>query len=889
MTSGYNGPQGYGSDPFQEFFRRIFGGGPRPGPRQIDLGRLLSEPARQLVAGAARYAVEHGARDLDTQHLLRAALATEPTRSLLSRAGADPDSLASEIDQRSGPVQHPEDAPPPTSLSLTPAVKRALLDAHDLARSSGAGYIGPEHVLTALAANPDSAAGHILHSAHFAPPSLPPETADTTQARPERPRPASTPTLDKYGRDLTDLARQGRIDPVIGRDEEIEQTIEVLSRRGKNNPVLIGDAGVGKTAIVEGLAQRIADGDVPDVLLGRRVVALDLPGVVAGTRYRGDFEERLTTIVGEIRAHSDELIIFIDELHTVVGAGGGGTEGGSMDAGNILKPALARGELHIVGATTLEEYRRIEKDAALARRFQPILVPEPSVPDAIEILRGLRDRYEAHHQVRYTDEALVAAVELSDRYLTDRHLPDKAIDLIDQAGARVRLRARTKGTDVRAMEREVEQLTRDKDQAVADEQYEQATQLRDRIAKLKDRIGEASGETEADEGQHLEVTTEAVAEVVSRLTGIPVSRLTEEEKQRLLGLEEHLHERVIGQNEAVSVVADAVMRSRAGLASPDRPIGSFLFLGPTGVGKTELARALAEVLFGSEERMVRLDMSEYQERHTVSRLVGAPPGYVGHEEAGQLTEVVRRHPYSLLLLDEIEKAHPDVFNILLQVLDDGRLTDAQGRTVDFTNTVIVMTSNLGSELITRRGAGIGFGAGGAEADEEARREQILRPLRQHFRPEFLNRIDEIVIFRQLTSEQLRQITDLMLDKTRRRLQAQDIEVAFTERAVDWLARHGFQPEYGARPLRRTIQREVDNQLSRLLLEGRIERGGRVEVDAEDGQLLFRPEPPVRGEQAGAAQPGAGGSGRSSGEGGPPPAVQGGETARPEGNGAARPE
>ncbi|MEU6369821.1 ATP-dependent Clp protease ATP-binding subunit [Streptomyces sp. NPDC046931] len=897
MTSGFNGPQGYGSDPFQEFFRRIFGGGPRPGPRQIDLGRLLSEPARQLVAGAARYAVEHGARDLDTQHLLRAALAAEPTRSLLSRAGADPDTLATEIDQRSGPVQPlPDDAPPPASLSLTPAVKRALLDAHDLARSTGAGYIGPEHVLTALAANPDSAAGHILHSAHFAPPSLPAETAEAAQpARPERPRPATTPTLDKYGRDLTDLARQGRIDPVIGRDEEIEQTIEVLSRRGKNNPVLIGDAGVGKTAIVEGLAQRIADGDVPDVLLGRRVFALDLPGVVAGTRYRGDFEERLTTIVGEIRAHSEELIVFIDELHTVVGAGGGGTEGGSMDAGNILKPALARGELHIVGATTLEEYRRIEKDAALARRFQPILVPEPSVPDAIEILRGLRDRYEAHHQVRYTDEALVAAVELSDRYLTDRHLPDKAIDLIDQAGARVRLRARTKGTDVRAMEREVEQLARDKDQAVADEQYEHATQLRDRITRLKERIGEASGETEADEGQHLEVTTEAIAEVVSRQTGVPVSRLTEEEKERLLGLEEHLHQRVIGQDEAVSVVADAVLRSRAGLSSPDRPIGSFLFLGPTGVGKTELARALAEVLFGSEERMVRLDMSEYQERHTVSRLVGAPPGYVGHEEAGQLTEAVRRHPYSLLLLDEVEKAHPDVFNILLQVLDDGRLTDAQGRTVDFANTVIVMTSNLGSEAITRRGAGIGFGAGGAEADEEARRERILRPLRQHFRPEFLNRIDEIVVFRQLTSDQLRRITDLMLDKTRRRLHAQDIDVTFSEAAVDWLAQRGFQPEYGARPLRRTIQREVDNQLSRLLLDGRIERGGRVEVDVEDGRLAFRAGPPAArqaeasaapAEEADATAP-APAAPTGSGEGAAPPAVQGGETARPEGNGAAR--
>ncbi|MFD7992384.1 ATP-dependent Clp protease ATP-binding subunit [Streptomyces mexicanus] len=838
MTSGFIGPEG---DPFGEFFARFFGGS-RPGPRQVDIGRLLSQPARELVRGAAQYAADHGSRDLDTEHLLRAALATEPTRSLLSRAGADPDSLASQIDERSGPVQHPPgEGPAPTSLSLTPAVKRALLDAHDMARASGAGYIGPEHVLSALAANPDSAAGHILNAARFAASGLPSEPAESAApARPERQRPTGTPTLDKYGRDLTDLARQGRIDPVIGRDDEIEQTIEVLSRRGKNNPVLIGDAGVGKTAIVEGLAQRIADGDVPDVLIGRRVVALDLTGVVAGTRYRGDFEERLNTIVTEIRTHSEQLIVFIDELHTVVGAGGGG-EGGSMDAGNILKPALARGELHIVGATTLEEFRRIEKDAALARRFQPILVPEPSVPDTLEILRGLRDRYEAHHQVRYTDEALVAAVELSDRYLTDRRLPDKAIDLIDQAGARVKLRARTKGTDVRAMEREVEQLTLDKDQAVADEQYEQATQLRDRITELKRRIAEVGRDGEADEGQNLEVTAEAIAEVVSRQTGIPVSSLTQEEKERLLGLEEHLHRRVVGQDEAVAVVSDAVLRSRAGLASPHRPIGSFLFLGPTGVGKTELARALAESLFGSEDRMVRLDMSEYQERHTVSRLVGAPPGYVGHEEAGQLTEVVRRHPYSLLLLDEVEKAHPDVFNILLQVLDDGRLTDSQGRTVDFTNTVIVMTSNLGSEAITRRGAGIGFGPGGADADEEARREQILRPLREHFRPEFLNRIDEIVVFRQLTAEQLRQITDLELEKTRRLLHAQGVAVEFTDAAVDWLAQRGYQPEYGARPLRRTIQREVDNQLSRLLLDGRVGSGSRVTVDVAEGRLVFRTE------------------------------------------------
>ncbi|MEW2131166.1 ATP-dependent Clp protease ATP-binding subunit [Streptomyces sp. NPDC005435] len=850
MTSGYTGPPE--GDPFGELFSRYFGGAPgapgQPGPRPIDIGRLLSQPARELVRGAAQYAAEHGSRDLDTQHLLRAALSSEPTRSLLTRSGADPDSLATEIDGRAGPSQHPQGKVPPTALSLTPAVKRALLDAHDMARSTGAGYIGPEHVLSALAANPDSAAGHILNAARFRAGPLPPPPPEggPTQVRVERPQPTGTPTLDKYGRDLTELARQGRIDPVIGREKEIEQTIEVLSRRGKNNPVLIGDAGVGKTAVVEGLAQRIADGDVPEGLEGRRVVALDLTAVVAGTRFRGDFEERLNNIVQEIRAHSDQLVVFIDELHTVVGAGTSG-EGGALDAGNILKPALARGELHIVGATTLEEFRRIEKDAALARRFQPILVPEPTPEDALEILRGLRDRYEAHHQVRYTDEALSAAVELSDRYLTDRRLPDKAIDLIDQAGARVRLGARTKGTDVRAMEREAEQLARDKDQAVASEQYEEATRLRDRIVELKERIA-ASDDGEADEGQNLEVTAEAIAEVVSRQTGVPVSRLTQEEKERLLGLEDHLHQRVVGQDEAVRVVADAVLRSRAGLASPDRPIGSFLFLGPTGVGKTELARALAEDLFGSEDRMVRLDMSEYQERHTVSRLIGAPPGYVGHEEAGQLTEVVRRHPYSLLLLDEVEKAHPDVFNILLQVLDDGRLTDAQGRTVDFTNTVIVMTSNLGSDVITRRGASIGFGPGGQDADEEARREQILRPLREHFRPEFLNRIDEIVVFRQLTGEQLRRITDLLLESTRELARARDVTVDFTDAAVDWLAERGYQPEYGARPLRRTIQREVDNQLSRLLLRGTVAEGGRVTVDTNADGLDFRVEEIPEAEQ-----------------------------------------
>ncbi|GAA2607127.1 ATP-dependent Clp protease ATP-binding subunit [Streptomyces tubercidicus] len=842
MSNGFMGPEGYGPDPFGDFLARFFGSGQSGGgeqgqhmPRQADIARMMSAPARDLVTSAAAYAAEHGSPELGTEHLLRAALASEPTRSMLQQAGADPDALAAEIDRAAG------SGPKQSSVAVTPAVKRALLSAHDLARDNGASYIGPEHVLDALAANPDSAAGRILNLAHFEPHATPQGGHGGAHAGSEHsavPK-HDTPTLDKYSRDLTDLARAGRIDPVIGREEEIEQTIEVLSRRGKNNPVLVGDAGVGKTAIVEGLAQRLADGDVPETLAGRRVVALDLTAVVAGTRYRGDFEERMNAIIEEVRAHSESLIVFIDELHTVVGAGGGSGDGGSLEASNMLKPALARGELHVIGASTLEEYRRhIEKDAALARRFQPILVPEPSVSDTVEILRGLQDRYEAHHQVRYTNEALVAAVELSDRYIAHRFLPDKAIDLLDQAGARVRLRSGAKATDVRDLEREVEQLVRDKDQAVAAEQYERATELRDRIADLTARI--EAGQPEPPNDCHIvQVTAEDIAEIVSRQTGVPVSSLTQEEKERLLKLAEQLHTRVIGQDDAVTAVSDAILRSRAGLSDPDRPIGSFLFLGPTGVGKTELARALAEALFGTEERMVRLDMSEYQERHTVSRLVGAPPGYVGHEDAGQLTEAVRHHPYSLLLLDEVEKAHPDVFNILLQVLDDGHLTDSQGRMVDFKNTVIVMTSNLGSDALGGGRGVLGFGPdiSGAEAGDGAR-ERALSSLREHFRPEFLNRLDEIIVFRRLTDDQLRQITGLLLDGTRRRLHAQDIAVEFTPGAVDWLTHRGHQPEYGARPLRRTIQREIDNMLSRLLLDGALTSGDEVRIAVENNELAF---------------------------------------------------
>jgi ATP-dependent Clp protease ATP-binding subunit ClpC len=836
MSSGYDGPEDSGPSPFDDFIARLYGAGqgpPRPGQR-VDITRLMSGPARELLGAAATLVAERGGSDLDTEHLLWAAARLEPTRQMLARAGADPDALASTIEEEQRGAA-PSDQPP----QLTPGAKRALLDAHRVSHSLGSTYIGPEHILFALAVNPESDAGRMLGGARVTPEALQQAylAGQGAGVPPGQDGRSATPTLDEFGRDLTAMAREGRVDPVIGRDSEIEQTIEVLSRRGKNNPVLIGEAGVGKTAIVEGIAQRIVNEEVPQTLAGKRVVQLELSGVVAGTRYRGDFEERLRRIIDEIREHGDELIVFIDEIHTIVGAGAG-AEGG-MDAANMVKPALARGELHVVGATTLDEYRKnIEKDAALARRFQPILVAEPTADDALAILRGLRDRYEAHHQVRYDDDALVAAVELSDRYISDRFLPDKAIDLIDQAGARVRLRTKTPRSELRDLERRMEELHRDKDQAVASEQYEHASRLRDQMDGVRAQIDQLSHQEKVVP----EVTVEDIAQVVSRATGVPVQQLTEEERSRLLELERHLHERVIGQDEAVAAVAEAVRRSRAGLGDPQRPVGSFLFLGPTGVGKTELARALAEALFGGDSKLIRLDMSEFSERHTVSRLVGAPPGYVGYEEAGQLTEAVRRRPYSVILLDEIEKAHADVFNILLQILDDGRLTDGQGRTVDFKNTILIMTSNLGSDLVTRRGATLGFAGDRASAEdsqERALQDQLMRRLRESFRPEFLNRIDEIIIFRELDQTELRQITELLLGETRRRLRAQNVTVSFTPAAVDWIAQHGFQPEFGARPMRRTIQREVDNQLSRMLLDGQIAPGQEVAVDVSEGHLTFR--------------------------------------------------
>jgi ATP-dependent Clp protease ATP-binding subunit ClpC len=829
MTSPFF-PGSYGS-PFDDFLARYLAGEQSAARQRVDITRLLSRPARALVDAAAGQAVGTGSADLDTGHLLWAMTADESTRTLLSRAGTDPDRLRSALEGEARRGEPLDEAP-----SLTPDATRALLDAHRVSRASGSPSIGPEHLLFALALVPDSPGGRVLRAQGVTPETLQQAAAGGGAPGGGRPggagRPSGTPTLDEFGRDLTAMAREGRIDPVIGREQEIEQTVEVLSRRRKNNPVLIGEAGVGKTAIVEGIAAQIVEGDVPETLRGRRLIELDLTGMVAGTRYRGDFEERLSKVVDEIREHSDEVIVFIDELHTVVGAGASEGSGG---AGNMLKPALARGELHVIGATTLDEYRRdIEKDAALERRFQPVLVTEPGVEDAVLILHGLRDRYEAHHGVRFTDDALRAAVELSDRYVTDRHLPDKAIDLIDQAGARVRRRIGTPPTDLRGLEEAVDRLQREKDEAVGGEQYERASELRDRLAAAQQRLEEARGA--GGRPGVPEVGVEDVAEVVSRQTGVPVSQLTQEEVQRLLQLEEHLHQRVVGQDDAVRVVSEAVRRSRVGLGDPGRPIGSFLFLGPTGVGKTELARALAGALFGDADRMIRLDMSEFQERHTVSRLVGSPPGYVGYEDAGQLTEAVRRRPYSVVLLDEIEKAHPDVFNTLLQVLDDGRLTDSQGRTVDFTNTVLVMTSNLGSELIQGRNAPLGFGTGDASAADAGLRDRLMRRLRDSFRPEFLNRIDEIVVFRQLESEQLQEITRLLLEETRRRLAARDVAVTFTDGAVAWIADRGSEPQFGARPLRRAIRREVDNPLARLLLDGRVGAGRHVVVDVRDGAL-----------------------------------------------------
>ncbi|GAB3271296.1 ATP-dependent Clp protease ATP-binding subunit [Sinomonas notoginsengisoli] len=860
-----------GNGSFDEFLARYLQGqGARQPGRPLDMTRLVSRGTQTVLNAAGRYAKDHGHREVDALHLLRALTDADSVAGLIERAGADPAAIAAAAEERlPGTVAH--DADDERMPSLTTSAQHAFLDGYKVARSVGSTYIDPEHLFLALVLNSDAAAGQILAAAGVSPQTMQDgdasaraDGADSAHDAAQSPRTGPRPLratadqkgrrakkgsmLEKFGTDLTALARDGQLDPVIGRAAEIEQAIEILARRTKNNPVLIGEAGVGKTAIVEGLAQAIASGSVPAQLAGKTVVSLDLPAMLAGTRYRGDFEERLTKTMDEI-ASDGSVIAFVDEIHTVVGAGGGG-EGG-MDAGNILKPRLARGELHLVGATTLNEYRKIEKDPALERRFQPVTVGEPSVEDAVAILDGLKSRYEEHHGVTYAEDAIRAAVELSHRYITDRYLPDKAIDLIDQAGARLSL-ARGPRVDLEALRAELEaqaaELTAQKEAAIAREDYEEASRLRDAIESIATQIkAEFPGTATPAEAGNAETGAESasrpdavvrdvvreadIAAVVARATGIPAARLTEGERERLARLEDELHGRVVGQEDAVSAIAKSVRRNRTGLGDSGRPVGSFLFLGPTGVGKTELAKALAASLFGDESAMVRFDMSEFSERHNAARLVGAPPGYVGYSEAGQLTERVRRHPYSVVLLDEVEKAHPDVFNLLLQVLDDGRLTDGQGHTVDFRNTVVIMTSNLGSEFLATRGASLGFTAGGADGgpSEAELRARVMGRLRETMRPEFLNRIDEIVLFRKLTREQLHDIVRLQLRGTEARLAAQGIALSVDDAAVDWIAERGYEPEFGARPLRRVIQRELEDRVADLLVAGEVVEGGRVTV------------------------------------------------------------
>ncbi|GBD20761.1 Negative regulator of genetic competence ClpC/MecB [bacterium HR28] len=729
-------------------------------------------------------------------------------------------------------------------IGLTPRARKVIEYAVDEARRLGHHYIGTEHLLLGLVREGEGIAAGVLESLGVNLEKVRQQVLQVLAqgtAYQQRAQQTKTPYLDALGFDLTEAARLGKLDPVIGRQNEIERVMQILSRRTKNNPALIGEPGVGKTAIVEGLAQRIVAGDVPEPLQGKRLVALDIGALVAGTKYRGEFEERLKKIVAEVKESG--TILFIDELHTLVGAG---AAEGAVDAANILKPALSRGEVQTIGATTLDEYRKyIERDAALERRFQPVIVNEPTVEETIEILKGIRERYEEHHKLKISDGALHAAAVLAARYVTDRFLPDKAIDLVDEAASRVRMYRSASPPSLKEARRGLESLRRELDAAVASQEFELAAELRERERQLVQRIQELEQHWREEQGQEEPVVTEEdIAQVVSMWTGIPLTRLHTEESERLLHMEEALHERVIGQDEAISTLARAVRRARAGLKDPRRPIGTFIFLGPTGVGKTLLARALAEFMFGSEDALIKIDMSEFMERHTVSRLVGAPPGYIGYEEGGQLTEAVRRKPYSVILLDEIEKAHPEAFNILLQIMEDGNLTDAKGRRVDFRNTILIMTSNIGAELIQREGT-LGFAvaedpAKKAQIDYQAMKDKVLSQLKQTFRPEFLNRIDAVIVFHPLTPEHVRQIVDLELKRIRKQLAEQQIGLEVTDAAKDLLAKRGYDRQFGARPLRRIIQNLIEDPLAEAILAGRFKPGSTVLIDVRDELLTIEP-------------------------------------------------
>ena len=809
----------------------------------------FTEKANKALNLAIESAEEMRHNYVGTEHILYGLVkeGSGVAATALNECGVTEDALREKLESINGTMSLVELTPD----DFTPRTKRVLRAAVIISSKTGYTYVGTEHLLLAILSESDSYAVAFLEELGVSVERLAQAVSKGMQggaddgfggfeneSAPNGSQKGGS-ALDKFGRDLTQAAKNGEIDPVIGREKEIQRVIQILSRRTKNNPVLIGEPGVGKTAVAEGLALEIAKGNVPEILKDKRVVSLDLTGMVAGAKYRGDFEERIKAAIDEVKK-SKNTILFIDELHTIVGAG---AAEGSADAANILKPSLARGDFQVIGATTLNEYRKyIEKDAALERRFQPVKVGEPTPEQAVQILKGLRDSYEAHHKVKITDEAINAAVTLSSRYIADRYLPDKAIDLIDEGASKVRLASLTSPDNVKELEVEIADYEKEKASAINEQDFERAARLRDEQKELQTKLDDAKKKwQEQQKGNSGEVTAEDIAKIVSEWTGIPVVQLTKEESERLLNMENVLHERVIGQSEAVTAIAKAIRRGRVGLKDPKRPVGSFIFLGPTGVGKTELCKALAEAMFGDENAMLRLDMSEYMEKHTVSKLIGSPPGYVGFEEGGQLTEKVRRKPYSVVLFDEIEKAHPDVFNMLLQILEDGRLTDSQGRTVDFKNTIIIMTSNVGARLITEKQSSLGFNSENENAEESEKKdikELVTGELRKVFRPEFLNRVDDIIVFNKLNKDEIKQIAVKMLKTLENRLDKMNIKISFTDNAISEIADKGFDENYGARPLRRAIQNEIEDPLSEQMLEGKVKDGAVVTCDFADGQFTF---------------------------------------------------